>query len=211
MMHLDDMLPGWLLGTLEPEERRAAERHLAGCGGCRAAAERLRPVVDALGATVVPVSPPSGGLARLMGAMEGPGRLARFAGPVATLFDVTRERATALLASLGQPEAWMPGPVSGVELAPVEPGPGREGMMAAFVRLHPGARYPRHTHLGREWNLVLEGGLREQDGREVWPGEALDKAEGSSHDFTALMGPACIAATVLDGVVQFEPEPSTAP
>ncbi|MBU8899707.1 transcriptional regulator [Corallococcus sp. H22C18031201] len=211
MMHLDDILPGWLLGTLEPEERRAAERHLAVCGECRADAERLRPAVDALGVSVVPVAPPSGGLARLMGVMEGPERLARFAEPVATLFDVTRERAVALLASLGGPEAWLPGPVSGVELAPVEPGPGRVGMMAAFVRLRPGARYPRHTHLGREWNLVLEGGLREQDGREVWPGEALDKAEGSSHDFTALMGPACIAATVLDGVVEFESEPSPAP
>jgi putative transcriptional regulator len=204
MKHLDDMLPEWLLGTLEPAAREAAERHLAGCARCRAEVERLRPGVEALSALVAPVEPPPEALARLMREMEGPGRMARFADKVAAFFDVTKEKALELLETLSNPDGWMPGPLDGVDLMPVETGPGREGMMAAFVRLRPGARYPRHTHHGREWNLVLEGGFREDGGREVWPGESLDKEDGSAHDFTALDGPACITASVLDGVTSFE-------
>jgi putative transcriptional regulator len=83
-------------------------------------------------------------------------------------------------------------------------------MLAAFVRLPPGVRFPKHTHHGHEWNLVLEGGLREGTGRETWPGEVLEMHEGSTHDFEALEGPACIAAALIDGVTSFEEEPPTA-
>ncbi|RKH08124.1 transcriptional regulator [Corallococcus sp. CA047B] len=204
MEHLDDILPEWLLGTLEPARRDAASRHLEGCARCRAELTRLAPAVDALGTLVVPVQPPAEALPRLMREMEGPGRFARWGGQVAAFLDVTKERALSLLESMADPNNWMPGPVDGVELMPVEAGPAREGMMAAIVRLLPGARYPRHTHQGREWNLVLEGGFREDNGHEVWPGEELEKTDGSMHDFTALQGPACIAVTVLDGVTAFE-------
>jgi putative transcriptional regulator len=160
--------------------------------------------VDALGALVEPVAPPASVLTRLMERMEGPGRFARQAGKVAAFLDVAEARARELLESMAEPSHWMPGPVEGVELMPVETGPKREGMMAAVVRLQPGVRYPRHAHLGREWNLVLEGGFREDSGHEVWPGDELEKTDGSLHDFTALQGPACICVTVLDGVTSFE-------
>ena len=204
MEHLDDILPDWLLGTLEPARRDAASRHLDGCARCRAELARLTPAVDALGTLVAPEPPPAAALPRLMGHMEGPGRFARQAEQVAAFLDLTRERALCLLESISDPNPWMPGPVEGVELMPVETGPAREGMMAAVVRLLPGARYPRHTHQGREWNLVLEGGFREDNGHEVWPGDELEKPDGSLHDFTALQGPACICLTVLDGVTSFE-------
>ncbi|AFE07504.1 hypothetical protein COCOR_07382 [Corallococcus coralloides DSM 2259] len=204
MEHLDDILPEWLLGTLEPARRNAAARHLDGCERCRAELARLTPAVDALGALVEPVAPPASVLTRLMERMEGPGRFARQAGEVAAFLDVAEARTRELLESMAEPSNWMPGPVEGVELMPVETGPAREGMMAAIVRLQPGARYPRHTHLGREWNLVLEGGFREDSGHEIWPGDELEKPDGSLHDFTALEGPACICVTVLDGVTSFE-------
>ena len=87
---------------------------------------------------------------------------------------------------------------------PVEAGPAKSGMLAAFVRLAPGVRFPRHTHHGHEWNLVLEGGFREDSGHEVWPGELLEKQSGSAHDFVAIEGPACIAAALIDGVTSFD-------
>ncbi|RKG62020.1 transcriptional regulator [Corallococcus sp. AB011P] len=204
MEHLDDILPEWLLGTLEPARHNAAARHLDGCARCRAEVARLTPAVDALGALVEPVAPPASVITRLMEQMEGPGRFARQAGKVAAFLDLAEARARELLESMAEPANWMPGPVEGVELMPVETGPAREGMMAAVVRLQPGARYPRHAHLGREWNLVLEGGFREDSGHEVWPGDELEKTDGSLHDFTALQGPACICVTVLDGVTSFE-------
>ncbi|MBZ4423198.1 dimethylsulfonioproprionate lyase family protein [Myxococcus sp. RHSTA-1-4] len=206
MEHLDDILPEWALGTLAAPEREAAERHLAGCARCRAEAARLRPVREGLTVLEAPVEPPPQVLARVLEQMEGPGRLARFADRVAAFFDLTRERALEVLASVSDPSVWMPGPVEGSELMPVEVGPAREGMLAGILRLNPGVRYPRHTHHGREWNLVLEGGFREDDGHEVWPGEELEKTESSSHGFTALEGPACLCASVLEGVTSFEEE-----
>jgi putative transcriptional regulator len=206
MKHLDDILPEWALGTLDAPARDAAERHLEGCARCRAEAARLLPVREGLTALVVPVEPPPQVLARVMEQMEGPGRLARFADRVAAFFDVTRERALEVLASVSDPSAWMPGPVTGSELLLVETGPARKAALAGILRLNPGVRYPRHLHHGREWNLVLEGGFREDDGHEVWPGEELMKTEASSHGFTALDGPACLCASRLEGVTSFEEE-----
>ena len=210
MNHLDDILPDLLLGTLDLPTRQAAERHLASCERCRAEAERLSPAMDGLTALVVPEEPPPGVLARVVGEMESPGRFARFAEKVAALMDLTRERALAVLESLSNPDLWLPGPAEGIQLLPVETGPAKQGMLAAFVRLPPGVRFPRHTHHGHEWNLVLEGGLREGSGRETWPGEVLEMDEGSAHDFAALEGPACIAASLLDGVTSFDEESPSA-
>ncbi|MFP2904978.1 cupin domain-containing protein [Pyxidicoccus sp. 3LFB2] len=206
MEHLDDILPEWALGTLDAPARDAAERHLAECARCRAEAARLRPAREGLTALVVPVEPPPQVLARVMEQMEGPGRLARFADRLAVFFDVTRERALEVLAAVSDPSAWMPGPVAGSELMPIATGPARPSVLAGILRLNSGVRYPRHTHHGREWNLVLEGGFREDDGHEVWPGEELMKDETSSHGFTALEGPACLCASVLEGETRFDEE-----
>lgn len=208
MNHLDDILPELLLGTLDLPTRQAAERHLASCERCRAEAERLSPAMDGLTALVVPEEPPPGVLARVVGEMEAPGRFARFAEKVAALMDLTRERALAVLESLSNPDLWLPGPAEGIQLLPVETGPAKQGMLAAFVRLPPGVRFPKHTHHGHEWNLVLEGGFREASGREVWPGEMLEMEEGSAHDFVAIEGPDCIAAALIDGVTSFDEEAS---
>lgn len=200
--HLDDILPEWALGLLEPHARASVDQHLAECARCRATADRLVSTHAALASMVVP---PPAVLARLMDQMEGPGRLFRFADRVAAFFDLPRERAVGLLEAVNDPASWMPGPVEGSELMPVEAGPAREGMMAAILRLHPGVRYPAHTHHGREWNLVLEGGFREDGGHEVWPGEELEKTDGSAHAFTALPeGPACLCASILEGATSFE-------
>ncbi|MCP3139685.1 dimethylsulfonioproprionate lyase family protein [Pyxidicoccus xibeiensis] len=206
MNHLDDILPEWALGTLDAATAEVAERHLTECARCRAEALRWVPAREGLTALVAPVEPPPQVLSRLMEQVEGPGRLARFADRVAAFFDLTRERALEVLAAVSDPAAWMPGPVEGSELMPVEAGPAREGMLAGILRLHPGVRYPTHTHHGREWNLVLEGGFREDDGHEVWPGEELEKTESSAHGFTALDGPACLCASVLEGMASFEEE-----
>lgn len=206
MEHLDDILPEWALGTLAPSVLEAAERHLAGCARCREQAARLVPAREALAGLVAPVEPPASVLGGLMEHMEGPGRFARFADRVAAFFGLPRERALEVLRSISDPAAWGPGPVPGTQLLPVETGGERQGMLAGFLRLPSGVRYPKHSHHGREWNLVLEGGFREDDGHEVWPGEELEKSEASSHGFTALDGPDCICASVLEGMTSFEEE-----
>jgi putative transcriptional regulator len=206
MNHLDDILPDLLLCTLPAEEQRAAEQHLATCERCRAEATRLSTAFEGLGGLAVPEAPPPAVLNRILQEMQGPGRLRRFTKEIAVFFDLPEEQVQPLLASLDTPSAWVPGPARGIRMLPVEAGPAKAGMLAAFVKMQPGTRFPLHTHLGREWNFVLEGGIRENSGREFWPGEVLEREAGSTHSLTALEGPACTAATLLEGVASFDEE-----
>jgi anti-sigma-K factor RskA len=48
---------GYVLGSLDPEERRAFETHLAGCAECSAEVASLRPVIGALATAVPQVTP----------------------------------------------------------------------------------------------------------------------------------------------------------
>jgi anti-sigma-K factor RskA len=48
---------GYVLGSLDPEERRAFESHVAGCAECATEVASLRPVVDALATAVPQVTP----------------------------------------------------------------------------------------------------------------------------------------------------------
>ncbi|WP_434385648.1 dimethylsulfonioproprionate lyase family protein [Melittangium boletus] len=203
MIHVDDQLPAYLLGTLEREARLTVEHHLARCETCSAALEGLRPATEALAASVTPVTPPAGLGARLFAYIRGEGRFADFVPELARLFDLDEASARALVAQLPQPDAWMEGPAPGVLLLPVAGGPRLEGAMAAFVKLAPGTLFPAHRHSGEEVNYVLQGGFREDSGHEVWPGERLDKTAESSHAYVALEGPDCIAASILWGVVEF--------
>jgi putative transcriptional regulator len=206
MAHVDDQLPELLLGTLEARTREDVERHLEACAACRKQWDALRPATEAL-VQELPSEPPPPALGRrLMEFIRGEGRFADFAGEVARLFDVEVDTARELLRQVRDPNAWMDGPAPGVALLPVASGPRLEGAMAAFVRLSPGASFPTHTHGGQELNFVLQGGFREDTGREVWPGQQLEKRSGTTHAYVALEGPDCIAASILWGEIRFAEE-----
>jgi hypothetical protein len=51
--------------------------------------------------------------------------------------------------------------------------------------------------------LVVEGGIRLDDGRELHAGATLDSEAGSAHDFVVLPGEECLAAVVQFGGVRF--------
>jgi putative transcriptional regulator len=78
----------------------------------------------------------------------------------------------------------------------VEAGPAKAGLVAALVRLDPGATFPDHEHGAEEQVLVLEGGYRCSTGVEVWRGGLDVRARGTSHAFTALEGVTCVCASV---------------
>jgi anti-sigma-K factor RskA len=60
---------GYVLGSLDPEERRVFEAHLPGCGECAAEVASLRPVVGALAAAVPQVTPRAEMRDRVLGAV----------------------------------------------------------------------------------------------------------------------------------------------
>lgn len=59
---------GYVLDSLDPEERRAFESHLAGCAECAAEVASLRPVVGALATAVPQVTPRAELRERILGA-----------------------------------------------------------------------------------------------------------------------------------------------
>ena len=65
-----DSVGAYLLGALEEGERDSFEGHLDECPVCRDELERLRPAVEALPRSVVPMAPPPGLKAALMAEVE---------------------------------------------------------------------------------------------------------------------------------------------
>ncbi len=204
--HVDDQLPEYLLGTLGEEDHHQVARHLSRCTACARLHAQLHPATRLLAASVPPRAPSPHARERLLSFIRGEGRFADFVPDVARLFDLAPATAGQLLARLEEPGEWHEGPVPGVTLMPVTGGPRVEGALTAFVRLSPGRRFPTHTHGGEELTFVLQGGFREDSGREVWPGECLEKQEGTTHGFVAVNGPDCITAAVVRGELLLKEE-----
>jgi len=147
---------------------------------------------------------PSGGLrARLVGSVSRGGKFGIFADRLARLFDISIEAAEALVAKIEAGQSWKQGPAPGVEWLGVKAGPRLAGAVAAIGRLQPGARFPKHGHVGDETTLVMQGGFRDSSGIEVERGEELYEAPGTEHDFVILDGEECIAAVIAVGGVEF--------
>ncbi len=125
-------------------------------------------------------------------------RFDRFADAVATLLDVSRPRALAMLERLEEETAWERGFLPGMVLQHATGGPAVEGAVTGFVRLAAGAVFPEHEHLGTERVLILQG--RCQDGEKSYgPGDQVEMAAGSVHNFRVLPGPDFLYLAVVHG------------
>jgi Anti-sigma-K factor rskA/Putative zinc-finger len=72
-----DDIGAYLLGALNDIERRAFERHVAGCRECQEALERLGPAADALPGSVEQFEPPASLKASLMDVVEREAKVTR--------------------------------------------------------------------------------------------------------------------------------------
>jgi len=158
----------YALGALEGAEARAFEEHLAGgCAACAAEVEEFVAAVDALAHAAPPAEPPAGARAKLLARVGGGGggqeqaaesgsteirppekSEGRAGGPRAGFF--------ILRADEGE---WAATEDEGISYKLLFADRAR-GTVTTLVRMQPGARIPRHRHLGVEQCLVLEGDLR---------------------------------------------------
>jgi anti-sigma factor ChrR (cupin superfamily) len=188
----------YALGTLDAEEARAFEAHLAeGCAACAAELREFQTVVSDLAFAVPPAEPPAGVLPRLLALVsEGQGQQTRAdaetdlkggdADDEPARGDQTArapQQATAgagfLIVRAGE-GAWRPTADAGVtfKLLFVD----RErATVTTLVRMEPGARIPAHRHLGVEQCLLLEGDLR-AGGIEMSAGDFNCSLPGSVHE-----------------------------
>ena len=225
LTHVTDAIPELILGGLPADMELAALTHLERCPDCAGALVDWATLLGTFRANVPPVPPRAELVAELMarlnGHLEVPQPLARWLDRLAGLLDLTYPQARALLCTLDDASSWQPmvldsrGP-TGVAIRTVKPGPKRAGQEACLLRLEPGhplicsgpsrgqwvssgpsrGQFPAHRHVGDERALVLQGGLREDDGTPHHAGELIHHRDGSVHSFEALPGETCIAAVL---------------
>ncbi len=213
--HVDGWIPELVLGTLEDPARAEVEEHIDSCHRCAAEAAAAEEALSLLALALPPEAPSpaarTGLLASIVeeeqrnGRRPERGRLAPFADRLARFFDVSLERARALLELATDPRAWTAGPARGISLIHLSAGPQFAGTDAGLVRMAPGARFPLHRHIGHEFGLILEGGFTDADGTILRSGDQHDLNAGTSHDFAALPEGCIFAAVVHDGIEFMEP------
>jgi putative transcriptional regulator len=203
-MKADDLYEA-LLEPLAPSAGRQRDEALARAGAADHEIRAAKEVIAALGASPTTVTASGVLRNRLVASMARRGRYGRYADRLARLFDVSIEAGEALCASIEDEAAFQPFFTQGVDLIHVPAGPRFAGCLAAIARIQAGVLFPHHKHIGDETMVVLAGGFREEgpSGKEVWSGEELICRGGSSHAFVALEGQACIAASLIEGSVEF--------
>lgn len=198
MTHVADILLDWLAGGLDESEAVRVEDHLAECAQCRAALDKELRLV----AAATPASAPPRG--RLLQDATTLARFDQFATQVASLMDVDIDRAREWLANIDDPDVWEDTALGPLDLYHLEGGPAVANCITGFTRLAPGTSFPEHTHLGREYNLVIQGKLRDEHGVVHGPGSLVERDEGTTHEIAAEPGvPLIYLSIVGEGVEIF--------
>ena len=176
MSDIRELLPLYALGSLEPDEAAAVERAVE-------SDPALAAELDSYLAILPAVAPAVDVKARLLASVGG-GRFERFSSRMASLFDVTVDRARELLGLVERAASWE-SPVAGIGLVHFDGGAACATADCGFVRIAPGCTFPWHTHRGEEVSVILAGTLRDHSGRLLHPGDELVQAGGSQHDISA--------------------------
>jgi quercetin dioxygenase-like cupin family protein len=167
--------------------------------------EELFPDLVELGAGE-PAAPSPELRARVLASVAPATRFAGFEDRLAELFDLPVARVRQLTAAIagvaGAP--WDDDAVPGVRLLHFAGGARCAHAHCGIVHLAPGVAYPRHRHVGGEWNFVLSGRAEEEGtGRILAPGDLDEQPAGSAHAFRALGDEPFVFAVRLEGPIEF--------
>lgn len=168
-------------------------------------------VLATLVSTLRGVAPSPTIRARLLAAFAEPrsrpdGAFGRFVEPFARLFEVSLEKARALLDATASDDAFERDP-SGIALMHFAAGPRLARADTGIVRFPAGMEWPLHRHVGAEHHLFFEGGIRvHQDGKVYGPGDLLSMPAGSEHSFSVLPDRDCLTAVIIEeGGIELPP------
>ena len=197
MTDVRELLPLYALGILDDAETAIVDRAVA---ADPALAAELRSFQQATGELIAPEDPPPDVHARLLASIGG-GPLERFSSRLASMFDVTVERARELLGLVDRKASWEVG-APGVHLVHFDGGPAYAAADCGFVKLEPGTAFPMHKHLGEEVSLILAGRLRDRTRGIVYgPGDEVAEGTDADHDVVCDGDEPCLyAARVMNGI-----------
>ncbi|MCX4239904.1 cupin domain-containing protein [Paraliomyxa miuraensis] len=132
-------------------------------------------------------------LLRLAGGRE---RFLPFLDRMMVLFDLPEAQAQGHLRGIDDDEVW-DDMLPGVRFHDFDGGPAIGEAHGGLVRLEPGQAFPRHTHVGEERLLVLQGELRDDEGRRYLAGDLVVSPDGSTHELRAVGDREAIYAAVV--------------
>ncbi|HET9315698.1 MAG TPA: cupin domain-containing protein [Vicinamibacteria bacterium] len=158
------------LGALEGDDRERLDAHVASCEAC---ARALAGASEALTDLAAAIPPRSSLRQRVLDMAEAP------ALPIDPAAYAWEELAP------------------GVRVHTVREDPSRS-FRSVLVWASPGARYPRHRHLGDEEILVLSGRLRDERG-SYGPGEICRSVTGTDHSEEVEGAEDCICYVIYRG------------
>jgi len=190
-MNIRDLLPLYAAGALDTDEATKVEQAIA---GDPALAAELDGYLD-----VLPTVLPGADLEAQLMASVGGGPHESFSTRVAALFDVTADRARELLGLVERKVAWVH-PVPGIHLVHFSGGPAYAAADCGFVRIEPGCTFPWHTHRGEEVSVILQGSMRDRDGKVLSAGDELVHAAGTEHDLVAGPEGVLYVARAMNGI-----------
>ena len=190
----------YVLGLLPEGERRELEAELARSPALARELVAVREVIGLVPGTLEACEPPRP-FARgaLLAALDSGARFVPVADDLARHFDLPRARIEELLLQIDDDARYEAGPMPGIAVMHFDGGPAAVGHDTGFVRLPAGLQFPYHRHAGAEVNYVLAGALRDGDGTLYMAGEAIEKPEGSSHEFSVTPDRDALIAVVQSG------------
>jgi putative transcriptional regulator len=157
-------------------------------------------IAGAVAELLAPTEPGSDSLQRLLARAEAiPTRYAPFYEQLMQMFQLDEAALEQELLRAGEPRKWKASGLPGVRVFELEAGPDLRAAQTLLVRFGTGMRFPQHRHRQPERTLILEGGYRDETGREYHPGDYDDRGTQGAHAFRALDDGPCIAASVHHG------------
>jgi putative transcriptional regulator len=197
--HVDqDLLVDYAAGSLPEAPSLIVATHLACCAACRADVARLEDVGGALLAATEEAPVGSHALAAVLDRLDAP----EPAAPAPALDSESRKVMPGPLAryvrrNLSDLRWRRVGPrIEEAVLATATP-----RYKTALLRVARGAAIPTHTHGGREFTLVLQGGIRDA-GVEYRRGDLIARDQNDEHKPSATEDDDCICLVVLDAPVR---------
>jgi quercetin dioxygenase-like cupin family protein len=157
-------------------------------------------VLDFLAGGLRPLAIPGSLRDRMLGFAGGRNRFLPFLDRMMSLCDLPEGEAEGHLHSVDDDAAWEDMTAS-IRYRDFDVGPSLGDAHGGLVRLQPGDAFPRHTHVGEERLLVLQGELVDDHGQTYRAGDLVVSADGSSHEMRAVGEQEVIYAAVVVAIV----------
>ena len=101
----------------------------------------------------------------LLSALASGERFRPFLADLMRWCDLPAARVRELLSQIDEASVWQPWPLPGIAFMPFAGGPNALARDAGFARMPCALCFPYHRHAGHEISYILEGALRDGDGR----------------------------------------------